>query len=296
MPATIPGLLLAAAVSAGSPSGAGEAPTPLWPGEAPGQRGSDEADRPTLSAHLPPRGRGVGAAVIVCPGGGYARLALDHEGAQIARWLNERGIAAFVLRYRLGPKYRHPVPLGDLQRAIRTVRAGAARWAVAPSKIGVWGFSAGGHLASTAATLFDDGAPGAPDPIDRVSSRPDFAILAYPVVFMGGEGTHQGSRQQLLGDAPAPALVERLSTHKQVTPRTPPVFLLHTTEDTVVPPENSVAFYLALRKAGVPAELHVYERGRHGVGLAQGDPILSSWGDRLADWLRVRGILPPRSP
>jgi acetyl esterase/lipase len=217
-----------------------------------------------------------------------------HEGADVAAWLNDRGVAAFVLRYRLGHRYRHPAPLDDVTRALRLVRSGARGYGVAPDRIGVWGFSAGGHLASTAATLFAEADPQARDPVDRVTARPDFAILTYPVIFMDGPGTHEGSRRRLLGDDPPAALRKKLSTDRQVTPRTPPTFLFHTTEDSGVPPENSVAFYLALRKAGVPAELHIYEKGRHGVGLAPGDPILSTWGARLEDWLRVRGVLPPR--
>jgi acetyl esterase/lipase len=230
--------------------------------------------------------------VVVCPGGGYGGLAMDHEGKQIADWLNSLGVAAFVLKYRLGPRYHHPAPLQDAQRALRTVRSNAQAFGIRPDRIGIWGFSAGGHLSATAGTHFDAGDLNAVDPIERVSSRPDFLILAYPVISFTAEYSHRGSRKNLLGDAPDPALVENLSNEKQVTPQTPPTFLLHTDEDSGVPPENSVAFYLALRKAGVPAELHIYQRGQHGVGLALNDPILSSWPGRLADWMRVRGLLP----
>ena len=197
----------------------------------------------------------------------------------------------FVLTYRLGPKYNHPTQKNDVLRAIRWVRSGAWRYGVDPSRVGVMGFSAGGHLASTAATLFEPGDPAAEDRIDRASSRPDFAILGYPVISFTADYTHQGSKRHLLGENPDPALVELLSTEKQVTKDTPPTFLFHTNEDTGVPPENSVAFYLALRKAGVPAELHIYERGRHGVGLAWSDRVLGSWPDRLADWMASRGLL-----
>jgi acetyl esterase/lipase len=268
-------------------------PEPLWPGRAPGALGEGDADRPALTTYLPAPGRAAGSAVVVCPGGGYVGLAMGHEGADIARWLNERGVAAFVLKYRLGPRYHHPVQLGDVQRAIRTVRTRAPKLGIAADKIGVWGFSAGGHLASSAATLFDDGDAKAQDPIDHASSRPDFAILGYPVIFMGGEGTHMGSRRNLLGDAPSDALVEKLSTNRQVTARTPPTFLFHTTDDAGVPVENSVQFYLALRRAGVPAEMHLYQHGRHGVGLAPADPALSSWPALLDTWLRQRGLVPP---
>jgi len=263
----------------------------LWPGGAPGAVGNEDADRPTLTVYLPPADRAVPTGVVVCPGGGYAKLAMDHEGRQVAEWLNSLGVAAFVLKYRLAPRYRHPAPLEDAKRALRLVRSRASEFRIAPDRIGVWGFSAGGHLASTLATHFDAGNPAAADPIERVSCRPDFAILAYPVISFASEYAHKGSRRNLLGDNPDPALVENLSNEKQVTAQTPPTFLFHTNEDQGVPAENSVLFYLALRRAGVPAELHIYERGRHGVGLAPNDPVLSSWPQRLADWLRVRGLL-----
>ena len=216
---------------------------------------------------------------------------MDKEGDQFARWLNSLGVTAFVLKYRLGPKYHHPVELGDAQRAIRTVRAKAADYRVLPDRIGIMGFSAGGHLASSAGTHFDTGNASAGDPIDRVSSRPDFLVLGYPVISFTTSYVHKGSMRALLGDNPDPKLVELMSNELQVTPQTPPTFLFHTTTDTVVPVENSVLFYMALRKAGVPAEMHIYERGPHGVGLAQTDEALSSWPSRLADWLRGRGLL-----
>jgi len=240
--------------------------------------GNEDADRPALTTYLP--ATPAGTAVVVCPGGGYRHLAMDHEGKQIAEWLNSLGIAAFVLKYRLGDRYRHPAPLQDAQRAIRMVRERAAGLGVKPDRIGIWGFSAGGHLASTAATHFD------------AASRPDFLILGYPVVSFTTPYTHKGSRAALLGENPDPKLVESLSNENQVTPQTPPTFLFHTNEDKGVPAENSVMFYLALRKAGVPAEMHIYERGNPGVGLAQKDPILSTWPPRLADWFRARGLLP----
>ncbi len=267
---------------------------PLWPAGAPLAIGNEPADAPTLTFHLPKAEASVHAAVVVCPGGGYRNLALGHEGADVARWLNARGIAAVVLAYRLGPRYHHPAQLLDVLRAVRTVRARAAQLGIARDKIGVWGFSAGGHLASSAATLFDDpdGVPkGSKDPIDKESGRPDFAILTYPVIQMAGPLMHVGSQKALLGDTPPAALAEKMSTERQVTARTPPTFLFHTTTDKAVPVENAVSFYLALRKAGVPGELHVYEQGPHGVGLAPNDPVLSTWPQRLEDWLRVRGIL-----
>jgi len=264
---------------------------PLWPNGAPGALGTDDSDNPTLTIFLPSE-KPVGVTgVIVCPGGGYQNLANNHEGRQVANWLNSLGIAAFVLKYRLGPRYHHPIELGDAQRAIRMVRSDAAKYGVARDRIGILGFSAGGHLASTAGTHFDAGKSSDPDPIERVSSRPDFLVLGYPVISFTTPYTHQGSRKNLLGDNPDPKLVENLSNELQVTPRTPPTFLFHTNEDKGVPAENSVLFYLALRKAGVPAELHIFEKGPHGVGLALADPALSMWPPLLANWFRVRGLL-----
>lgn len=271
------------------------APKPelLWPDGAPGALGNEDADKPTLAPYLIPAGRGTGTAVIVCPGGGYLHLSMDKEGDQIARWLNSLGVAAFVLKYRLGPRYHHPIELGDAQRAIRTVRTRAAEYRILPDRIGIMGFSAGGHLASTTGTHFDSGKPSAADPIERAGSRPDFMILCYPVISFATPYAHRGSLHALLGENPDPKLVENLSNELQVTAQTPPTFLFHTTTDATVPVENSVLFYMALRKAGVPAEMHIYERGPHGVGLAPTDEALSTWPSRLADWLRVRGLLNP---
>jgi len=260
----------------------------LWPGGAPGALGNDDADRPSLTIYLPPS-NGVQSGVVVCPGGGYGMLAVDHEGKQIADWLNARGVAAFVLRYRLGPRYHHPIELGDAQRALRFVRSHAPEYGITTDKIGIWGFSAGGHLASSAGTHFDSGNASAADAIDRVSSRPDFMILAYPVISLTTQYVHRGSLRNLLGDNPDPQLAASLSNETQVTPQTPPAFLFHTTTDSGVPVENSVLFYLALRKAGVPAEMHIYEQGPHGVGLALFDPILSAWSRQLEPWMRLHG-------
>jgi acetyl esterase/lipase len=266
--------------------------TLLWPDGAPGALGDSAGDRPALRIYLPSDSQKADAGVVVCPGGGYGTLALDHEGRQIAEWLNERGVAAFILRYRLGPRYRHPAPLQDAQRALRYVRYHAESFGISPQKVGIWGFSAGGHLASTAGTHFDAGDPRAVDPIDRLSSRPDFMILAYPVISLAAEYTHGGSRNNLLGADPAPELLEYLSNEKQVTADTPPAFLFHTDEDKAVPAENSTVFYLALRKAKVSAELHIFQRGNHGVGLAPADPVLSIWPLLLHAWLRTNGLLP----
>jgi acetyl esterase/lipase len=235
-----------------------------------------------------PKGSGSGAAIVICPGGGYQNLSMDKEGYAVAKWLNSLGVSAFVLKYRLGPRYHHPIELGDAQRAIRMVRSRAAEYGLQADRIGIMGFSAGGHLASTAGTHFDAGNASAADPLDRPGSRPDFMVLCYPVISFG-PFAHVGSRRNLLGDNPDPKLVENLSNELQVTKDTPPTFLFHTTTDSTVPVENSVMFYSALRKAGVPAELHIYERGPHGVGLATTDPVLSTWPARLADWLRIHG-------
>lgn len=263
----------------------------LWQGQAPGQLGTADSDIPVLTAYLP---RTLGPntpAAIVCPGGGYQNLAMNHEGRQVASFLNSLGIAAFVLRYRLGPRYHHPIELGDAQRAIRTVRAHAGDWRLDPARLGIVGFSAGGHLAMTASTQFDEGHADSTDPVERANSRPDFAVLGYPVISMVEPWTHRGSRTNLLGDNPDPALAKSVSGELAVTPRTPPTFIFQTNEDKTVPAENAVYYYLALRKAGVPAEMHIFEKGAHGVGLANDDPPLSAWSSLLANWLRGRGVL-----
>lgn len=281
-------LILSVAIASAQTPPAGPAPELLWPNGAPGALGMADEDKPSIAPYLAKSPNGT--AVVVCPGGGYGALAMDHEGVQVAKWLNSLGISAFVLKYRLGPKYRHPTMIDDAQRAIRTVRTRAASLHVQEDRIGIWGFSAGGHLASTAATHCDAGDPSAADPIDRAGSRPDFAILSYPVISLG-EFAHVGSRNNLLGKNPDPKLVEDLSNDRRVTPQTPPTFLFHTTADAAVPVENSVRFYLALRKAGVPAELHIFQNGPHGVGLAPTDATLSAWPVLLANWLRERGLL-----
>ena len=263
---------------------------PLWENGAPGALGHDASDIPTLTTYLAAAHK-VPTAVIVAPGGGYRGLAMDYEGRQIASWFNAVGITAFVLQYRLGPRYHHPIELGDAQRAIRLVRTRAAEFGVNPERIGMIGFSAGGHLTSTAETHFDSGHPDAPDPIDRASSRPDFAILCYAVISFIAPYSHRGSAQALLGDSPDPKLLQDLSNDTRVTPQTPATFIFSTSEDTTVPSENSVAFYLALHQAHVPAELHIFQHGPHGVGLALGDPALGEWPTLLVHWLRGLGLL-----
>ena len=264
---------------------------PLWQDGAPGALGNAAEDIPTVTIYMPPNTTGPMTAVIVAPGGSYRTLSTNKEGRAPANYLNTLGIAAFVLKYRLGPKYHHPIELQDMQRAIRTVRSRAGEWHLDPTRIGVMGFSAGGHLASTASTHFDHGNPLANDPIDRASSRPDFAILAYPVITLTESWTHQGSKTNLLGEKPDPAVARSLSTETQVNAETPPTFLFHTNADTAVLVENSVYYFLALRKVGVPAEMHIFKDGAHGAGMPMQDAALSEWPKVLANWLRASGFL-----
>lgn len=283
------GLVLSLVVS--SSRAAGPDPIKLWPDGAPGAVGNEPEDIPELRVYLPDPALATGAGIVVCPGGGYAVHATDHEGHQVAKWLNTIGVAGFVLKYRLGRRYKHPAPLQDAKRAVRYVRANATKLAIDPDRVGIMGFSAGGHLASTLATHFDAGKPESDDPIERQSCRPDFAVLCYPVISFTADFAHSGSATNLLGKNPDPQLLEELSNEKQVTPDTPPTFLFHTGEDKGVPVENSLAFYRALRKAEVPAELHVFQQGPHGVGLAPGRPALAPWNTLLANWLKASGFL-----
>jgi acetyl esterase/lipase len=263
----------------------------LWNGRAPGAQGEQDGDKPTITIYMPPDTTGPMTAVVVAPGGSYQRLSMTNEGRLPAAFLNSLGVAAFVLRYRLGPTYRHPIELGDAQRAIRMVRARAAEWHIAPNRVGVMGFSAGGHLAATASTQFDAGSAEAADPIDRVSSRPDFAILGYPVISFVEPWTHQLSKKNLLGENADPELARRMSAETRVTGDTPPTFIYHTYVDATVPVENAVAYFLALRKAGVAAEMHIFKNGRHGTGLAMQEGPLAEWPRLLANWLRASGLL-----
>ena len=267
-------------------------PVPLWGARAPGAVGDAADDRPTLTPFLPVASRATGAAMVVYPGGGYTHLAFDTEGTDVARWLNSLGVAAFVVRYRLGPRYHHPAMEQDALRAVRLVRARAAAWRIDPRRVGVIGFSAGGHMAGTAATRYGDRA-GAPvgDAVDALSARPDVAVLIYPVITMHDSLAHAGSRTNLLGEHPDPALVTALSLESQVTATTPPTFLLAATDDRIVPVENAVLFYQAAHAAGIPVELHVFEAGGHGFGLAPGNPVLASWTTLCAAWLGRHGFL-----
>lgn len=272
-----------------------QAPTVLrlWSGDAPLALGKAEKDVPTLSVHRAPKPNGT--AMILCPGGGYGMLATDHEGTNFSRYFTKFGITCFVLKYRLGTDgYRHPAMLFDAARAMRTVRARSKEWGIDPQKIGILGCSAGGHLASTLLTHFDSGKPDDPDPVERVASRPNFGVLCYAVVSMGIQ-THGGSKRNLLGENPSAELIRELSNELQVKSDTPPCFIWHTMEDSGVPLENSVVFAIALREKKIPFELHIYEKGEHGLGL-DGDadaPNLHLWTKELVQWLRVRGFASP---
>ncbi|MCL1921973.1 MAG: alpha/beta hydrolase [Kiritimatiellaeota bacterium] len=261
----------------------------LYPGGAPGAKGEGPEHEPALTWYPAPAEGNTGIAVVICPGGGYGALAMGHEGHDIAKWLNGFGVTGVILEYRMSRGgYRHPVPLQDAQRAIRTVRASAAARGVNPSKIGIMGFSAGGHLTSTALTHFDNGDAGAADAIGKAGCRPDFGILCYPVIALGEPFTHRGSQENLLGKDADEALVRSLSSEKQVTAETPPTFIFQTDEDAGVPAENAVAFYLALRKAKVPAEIHVFQKGHHGIGLGQSIEGTRAWPPLLQHWILQR--------
>lgn len=267
----------------------GPEPVLLWPDGAPGAAGSEDSDKPSIRIYSPEKPNG--AVIVICPGGGYGILAYDHEGTQVAQWLNSIGVTGVVLQYRHSPKYRHPIPLNDAQRAIRYVRANSAALKVSPRRIGVMGFSAGGHLASTVSTHYESGVPDAQDPIDRVSSRPDFSVLCYPVISLKDDYAHGGSAKNLLGDkASDAALLENLSNYTQVNDKTPPAFLFHTNEDKGVRVENALAYYTACVKHNVPAEMHIYQNGPHGVGLADGEPGAKNWRTELAAWLQTNGF------
>jgi acetyl esterase/lipase len=269
-----------------------QAPLPLCPDGAPGALGKEPKDIPTLTVFFPDAATATEAAMVICPGGGYGMLA-PHEGEGYAHWLNQQGIAAFVLKYRLGSSgYRHPLMLQDAARAMRMVRYHAKEWKLDPNRIGIIGSSAGGHLASTLLTHFDAGQADAADPIDRLSCRPDLGVLCYAVITMGDE-THRGSRDNLLGKNPSPELIQELSNELHVTKDTPPCFIFHTYDDNAVPVENSLEFAAALRRAKVPFELHIYQHGAHGMGLgtdsAQQDKM-HEWTRECKRWLKEQGF------
>jgi len=283
---------------------------PLWPEGVPpavradapaakGPLGGEQHDQgggignvsePTLTVYPPAIDRPNGTAVIICPGGGYVHLSAIREGVQYANWLGTLGVTSFVLKYRLN-QFGHPAPLQDVLRAMRIVRSRAAEFKINPDRIGVMGSSAGGHLAASAGTLYDDPAGRTGPALDAVNARPDFLILMYPVITMDDPYAHAGSRKALLGPAPSPELLKLMSVEKQVTPDTPPTLLIHTQEDKSVPVENSILFFQALTKAGVPAEMYLFEKGSHGMGMRDGLGTSSEWPRRAEAWLRARGLL-----
>jgi acetyl esterase/lipase len=266
---------------------------PLWTNGAPGCLGNTSNDVPALTPFFPPTNDATGAAIIICPGGGYAHLS-PREGGDYALWLNRHGIACFVLQYRLGSTgYHYPAMFQDVTRALRLVRSMAGKWKIDPKRVGIMGSSAGGHLASMALTRFDAGSADAADPIERQSSRPDIGILCYPVITMEGPYVNQGSKDNLFGPSPAPELAQLLSSEKQVTPTTPPCFIWSTYEDKIVPMENSVEFATALRTNHVPFALHIYEKGRHGMALGDNPPFAHPlpWAADCLFWLREQGFV-----
>jgi acetyl esterase/lipase len=268
----------------------------LWPGGAPGAVGTEEQDKPHLEIFTG-YGPAPHTAVVVCPGGGYRSLAYPKEGTQIAEWLNLRGITAFVLTYRLTPRYHYPEPILDGYRSVRWVRSHAAEYHVAPDRIGMWGFSAGGHLVGMVGTHFDDGNSQAADPVERASDRPDFVISSYGGLSLQPGIAKPGAMENLFVTPPSPELRNELSPDLHVTSRTPPFFLYATTPDQSVPVLSAVVFYTALVKAGVPVEMHIFQTGPHGTALGQSNPELAEWPALLENWLRLNGwIATPAAP
>jgi acetyl esterase/lipase len=298
MKKTVFGLLMTALVAV---SHADSAAIPLWPEGVPGAKPGLGAERwfdghtsnvsePTLIVYAPAVDKPNGTAVIICPGGGYVNLSVEREGVQYANWLSTLGVTSFVLKYRLA-EFGYPAPLQDVLRAVRLVRSRAAEFKINPARIGVMGSSAGGHLAASAGTLFDHPAGKTGAPLDATSARPDFLILMYPVITMDDPAVHAGSRKALLGASPIPELLELMSLEKQVTAATPPTLLIHTQADKSVPVENSILFFQALTRAGVPAEMYLFEHGAHGMGVKAGLGTASEWPRRAEEWLRNRGLL-----
>ncbi len=275
---------------------------PLWPKEPAKADPGDEnhsGDIPTITVYLPPKEKKTGASIIICPGGGYEFLAVEHEGKEVAEWLNSLGIAGIVLKYRIAPKYRYPAPLDDARRAMRMVRWRSESWGLDPDRVGVMGFSAGGHLASTLATDYREAHPIPGDPINGFSERPNVAILIYPVITLAAPYNQRDTGQNLLGPDATKDQWTALCTDTKVTEKTPPTFLAHTPADVDVPIENSFAFAQALRKNKVPFELHVFQKGPHGLGLGKGakqfgvlpDPAFEAWPPLCATWLKLQGFL-----
>lgn len=274
----------------------------LWPNGAPGNNECPQPEEtfngkmvrfvsePTLTIYLPEKEKNTGVSIVICPGGGYGIEAMDHEGYQYAEFLQKRGIAGIVLKYRL-PYGHHEIPLADVQHAIRTVRYNGSEWGIAPDKIGISGFSAGGHLASTAATHFDKGKTDSADPVEKVSCRPDFAALVYPVITFNEQWGHMGSRENLMGKNHDLKLIRYFSNELQVTAETPPTFLVLADDDKSVPPRNSIEFYSALKEKGIPAELHIFSEGGHGFGMNKMGKPHDQWPQLLLDWLKAGKIL-----
>jgi acetyl esterase/lipase len=256
----------------------------VYPGSVPGALGQSAADRPTIDVYLP-ASNPTHTAVLIIPGGSYHDVVATYEGAAPAQWLVQRGVAAFVLHYRVAP-YRYPAPINDAERAMRLLRSRADEFGFAPDHLGAWGFSAGGHITSILATLFDNGSSASADPVEHASDRPDFVILAYPVISMKSGIAHEGSLHNLLGPLSDPALVALLSAEDHVTPMSPPAFVFTTDDDDVVHSQNSTLYVSACQRAGVPVEFHMFEHGHHGAGLAENNPALHLWTELLESWMK----------
>lgn len=273
----------------------------VWPSGAPDSNGMTQPEETLegkrvsnvseaeIYVYLPKQGINTGAAVVICPGGAYIREAMDHEGYQLAEWLTEQGVAGIVLKYRL-PYGHDQIPLEDAQQTMRLVRQKAAEWGIIPSKIGIAGSSAGGHLASTAGTRFDLGKPDSTDPIEKMSCRPDFMLLLYPVITLKEEFSHLGSRINLIGPGNKWELVEKYSNELHVTAQTPPTFLVLADDDNAVPPRNSIEFYMALKKFNIPAEMHIFRNGGHGFGMNKKNIPVDQWPELFAQWMKQMGI------
>lgn len=274
----------------------------VWPGGAPDSNGITASEEKydgvrlrnvteaEMYVYLPAKDKNTGAAVVICPGGGYQILAMDHEGYNIANWLAERGVAGIVLKYRM-PNGHHQIPSGDARRAIRTVRAYAKEWGINPAKVGIAGSSAGGHLASTVGTRFDPGNSEAVDPVERYSSRPDFMLLLYPAISFNEEFGHMGSRRNLIGDGNNWEMVQQYSNELHITSDTPPTFLILADDDKTVVPRNSIEFYAALKAHNIPAEMHIFQKGGHGFGMRNNNIPADSWPELFMDWLKATGFL-----
>jgi len=260
----------------------------LWPAGAPGAVGATDEDKPRLEI-FGASGTAPHSAVIVCPGGGYTHLAYEKEGTRIAEWLNLHGATAFVLTYRLAPRYLYPAPIDDGKRAVRWVRAHAAEYHVDPNRIGMWGFSAGGHLVGMVGTHFDAGNAQATDPVEQKSDKPDFVISSYGLMSLDALAARPGQLQQFVKGPITPELVKELSPDKNVSNDTPPFFLYDTENDEKVPVETDLLFYAAMKRVGAPVEMHLFEQGPHGTALAQGYPALSAWTTQLENWLKLHG-------